>query len=265
MTYGGCPALNAPAVPGGLGPVLVVAVRDRGELPVIPLYVPAIVAAFVVTLLELTEVVALVFALGTEGSTVRHGVLGAVAGTGVVGTTALLAGAVLIAFPEVDLLWASALLLAAFGVFLFRSTVKSYRRRRAAAGGATAGGSRAALQFAGGFTVGAVETTEAVVVLLALAAAGYGPSAGIGAVAGGLVLVVGALLVHERIRRIKTVWLKLGATSLVLSFALFWGGEAAGFRWPYGDLVLVGLFFVALVVVRGAVELVLRRRPSLPS
>ncbi len=223
-------------------------------------YVPAIVAALVVTVLELTEVVALVFALGADHGTVRHGALGAAAGTAVVAGIALLAGAVLLAFPVRDLLWGSAALLAAFGVFLFRSTLKTYRRRRAPTGTPSPKGSAVALQFAGGFTVGSIETTEAVVVLLALTAAGYGGAALVGAVVGGLGLVLATLVVHERIRRIKGAWLKLGATSMVLSFAVFWAGEAAGTSWkPLGDLALVPLFLVSVVVVRAALEVPLRR------
>jgi uncharacterized membrane protein len=223
-------------------------------------YVPALLAALVVTVLELTEVVALVFALGVDHGTVRHGALGAVAGVLVVALIALGAGALLIAIPLRYLLWGSAGLLAGFGVFLFRSSLKTYRRRRAAAVvTAPPATSAVAVQFAGGFTVGAIETTEAVVVLLALTAAGYGISAAVGALVGGFGLVVAALLVHERIRRIKTAWLKLGATSMVFAFAVFWGGEAAGLRWPYSDAFLVPLFVAGVLLVRGGLELFLRR------
>ena len=227
------------------------------------LYLPALLVAFVITLLEMTEVVALVFALSADQASVTHGALGAVGGTATVALVALAFGAVILAFPRPDLLWASAVVLAGFGVFLFRSTLKTYRRARAAAAGASTAGHRPVLQFAGGFSVGAVEATEAVVVLLALAAAGYGLSAIVGAVLAGGILVAASALVHERIRRIKVPWLKLGATSLLFSFAVFWMGEAAGFAWPGGDLVLVGLFLVGLLLVRGAVGVGLRRsRPS---
>jgi Ca2+/H+ antiporter, TMEM165/GDT1 family len=213
-------------------------------------------------------VVALVFALGADHSTLRHGTYGAVSGTAVVALVALGFGAALIALPHWVLLWASAVVLAAFGVFLFRSTLRTYRRQRAAASGA--GGAprqHAIVQFAGGFTVGAVEATETVVVLLALSAAGYGSSAIVGAVVGGTILVIAALLVHEQIRKIKVPWLKLGATSVIFSFAVFWAGEAVGFAWPGSDLFLIPLFVLSLVIVRGGLELFLRRstRPSNPS
>jgi uncharacterized membrane protein len=224
------------------------------------LYLPALIVAFLITLLELTEVVALVFALSADQTSVRPVALGAVSGTAVIGVIALAFGAVLIAFPHAYLLWASAVVLAAFGVFLFRSTLKSYRRAAAAsAPGASPPAARHQIvQFGGGFSVGAVESTEAVIVLLALAAAGYGFSALIGAVAGGVVLVVAAAAVHEKIRKIKVPWLKLGGTALLFSFAIFWAGEAAGLAWTGGDLILIPLVISIAILVRGGVALAMR-------
>jgi Ca2+/H+ antiporter, TMEM165/GDT1 family len=220
--------------------------------------VPALVIAFVITVTEMTEVVALVFALSAEAGRVRTGALGAIAGTGTIAAVALVSGAALQALPHSELLGASAVVLAAFGVFLFRSTLRSYRR---AARPATTPPPPAhhAAHFAGGFTVGAIEATEAVIVLLALAAGGAGTSALVGALAGGAVLIVAAAIVHERIRRIKVPTLKLGGTSLLFSFGVFWAGEALGVNWPGSDLILVPMFFVALVLVRGTVALLMSR------
>lgn len=222
----------------------------------VDLYLPALLTAFLITVIEMTEVVALVFALSAEHGSIRTGSLGAIAGTTVVALLAIGSVALLLAVPHTDLLWGSAVVLLAFGLFLFRSTLRSYRRARAPPAPATAPKSSAhALQFAGGFSVGAVEAVETVIVLIALAAAGYPDSAVIGSVAGGVLLVGVAAAVHERIRRIKVPWLKLGATSLLLSFAIFWGGEADGIRWPGNDLFLVPLVLGMLVLVRGVVQL----------
>ncbi|HZY70784.1 MAG TPA: hypothetical protein VFF67_07405 [Thermoplasmata archaeon] len=215
-------------------------------------YVPAVAAAFLITVIEMTEVVALVFALSSEHGSIRSGAAGAVSGTAVVAAATAAFGVALIALPRADLLWASAVVLAAFGVFLFRSTIKSYRRSRAPPRAPPTTATRT-LQFAGGFSVGVVESVETVVVLIALAAAGYAFSALIGAVIGGGLLVGVAAVLHERVRRIKVPTLKLVGTSLLFAFAVFWGGEAAGVDWPGSDLILIPFVVVAAVVIRSAV------------
>jgi uncharacterized membrane protein len=223
---------------------------------VVDLYFPALLTAFLITVIEMTEVVALVFALSADHTSIRSGAAGAIAGTAVVAAVAVASVAVLLAVPHRDLLWGSAVVLLAFGVFLFRSTLRSYRRARAPPSPTTAPKASAhALQFAGGFSVGAVEAVETVIVLIALAAAGYPDSAVIGSLVGGVALVATAAAVHDRIRRIKVPWLKLGATSLLLSFAIFWGGEAAGVTWPGNDLFLVPLVLGMIALVRGVIQL----------
>lgn len=213
------------------------------------LYAPALVGAFLITVVEMTEVVALVFALSADHASVRPGVLGAIAGTAVVALAALALGAAILALPPSWLLWSAAVLLFAFGVFLFRSTLRAYRRAHRPTS-APPSSHPPVLLFAGGFSIGAVEALETVIVLLAIAAAGHPDSALVGALAAGVALAAAAAVVHERIRRIKVPPLKWGATSLLFAFAVFWGGEAAGVAWPGRDLVLPPLFAAALLVVR---------------
>jgi Ca2+/H+ antiporter, TMEM165/GDT1 family len=228
----------------------------------VSLYGPALVGALLITVLEMTEIVALVVALGHEGKALRAGAVGAFVGIFVVGGAAVLSAAAIESLPRTTLLAASASLLGAFGVFLFQSTLRSFRRARAMRGAlAGAGPERfsGALPFAGGFSIGAIETLEAVVVLLAFAAAGYGASAVVGAFIGGGLLALLAWLLHGQIRKIKVVWLKLGATALLFSFAVFWGGEAIGVDWPGADLILVPFFLAGLLLVRAGVALWERR------
>ena len=228
---------------------------------VLELYAPALVAAFLIVIVEMTEVVALVFALSADHHSIAPGAGGAIAGTAVVGGVAVGFSSLLVRLPHQWLLTGSAVALVAFGLFLFRSTVRSYRRAHAPPAAATSA-PRGRLLFAGGFSVGAVEATEAVIVLVALAAAGYGVSALVGAALAGGLLVSVAAVVHDRIRRIKVPWLKLGATSVLFAFAVFWGGEALGVAWPLNDLALAPLFLVGLVLVRGGVWVL--DRPAVP-
>ncbi len=216
---------------------------------------PALLAAFLITLLEMTEVVVLVIAVTADHPSARPGASGAVAGVATVSALAVLVGAALDEFPHSDLLYVSAALLAGFGVFLFRSTLKSYRRAALPPSSARPSKVASAVQFGTGFTAGGVEAVEVVVVLLGIAAAGYAFSALVGALVAGGILVVLALLVHERLRRIKVPWLKLLGTSMLFTFATFWLGEALGVPWPGSDLFLIPLFVLSLVINRGAIQL----------
>ena len=214
-----------------------------------------LVLAFVITVIEMTEVVALVFALRGETGSVAVGAWGAIAGVAVVALAALGTGTALTQVPREWLLIGAAITLGAFGVFLFRSTRRAFHRAwfppRPPQGHDT--GARA-LQFSGGMTIGVVEAMEVVVVLIPLAAAGSGASALVGAAAGGLLLVALAVAMHERIRRIKVPWLKLGATALLFSYAMFFVGEAFNFPWPYGDLSLLPLFVVYILLLWRSID-----------
>lgn len=219
------------------------------------LYWPALLAAILITLLEMTEVVILVIAVSADHPTVRPGATGAVVGVTAVSLAALGVGAALSIVSHLYLLWVSGALLAGFGVVLFRSTLKSYRRASMPAGTAPPGKFAGTVLFGAGLTSGAVEATEVVVVLLGLAAAGYGFSALVGALLGGAFLIGMTLMVHERLRRIKVPGLKLVGTAMLFTFATFWLGEAAGFNWPGSDLFLLPLFVAAILLTRGAVQL----------
>jgi uncharacterized membrane protein len=230
---------------------------------VVDFSIAGFVAALLITIVEMTEVVALVFALSAEHGSVRSGALGAVAGSAVVGVAALAFGAYLTRLPADLLLIAASVVLFGFGLFLLRSTIRSFRRARTSAiqpSGTTPHPRAEAIQFAGGFSIGSVEMIETVIVLLALTAAGEGFAALVGAAVAIVLLVVIAALLHERVRRIKTPMLKLFATSMLFSFAVFWAGEAAGLNWPGSDLILVPLVAIAFV----SLYYVVRWRSALP-
>jgi len=220
------------------------------------LYAPVFLPAFLITLLEMTEVVALVFALSAGGPQLRTAIYGALSGVALVAVIALVAGAALERLPPSYLLGPSAIVLAGFGVFLFRGTLRSYRRARAAKSGA-AGAAPAphpVVQFGAGFSVGAVEATEAVIVLLALAAPGYGVTVIVAALTAGAILVVLAWALHGQIRKIKVPLLRAGATALLFTFSIFWAGEALHVSWPEDDLFLLPLFVLVAILVWVAIR-----------
>jgi uncharacterized membrane protein len=228
---------------------------------VVVLYAPVFIPAFLITLLEMTEVVALVFALSAGGPQLRTTILGALSGVVLVGVIALVAGTAIDRLPPSYLLGPAAVVLAGFGLYLFRGTLRAYRRVRAAKTG-TSGAApepHPVVNFGAGFSVGVIETTEAVIVLLALAAPGYGFTAIVGALTAGAILVVLAWAFHGQIRRIKVPLLRAGATALLFTFSVFWAGEALHVSWPGDDLFLLPIFVVAVLVVRLAIGAAERR------
>lgn len=235
------------------------------------------VVAVLITDLELTEVVAMVYALGTGSKRLTYGLLGAVAGVAVVGTLGLVAGAALTHFPLQWTLLAGAVVLYAFGLFLFRSTGRTYYREAQARADETmvaskkfepdALGDRAL--FGAALSVSMVETAEAVIVLVGLAAAGSGWEALEGFIVGGAILVCAGFILHERIRRLKVPALKWVGTSLLFTFAMFWtfewADETGRLTLPSvpiigSDILVLPLFLMSLVLVRAGVQVDVRRR-----
>jgi uncharacterized membrane protein len=212
----------------------------------------SVLLALIIVLIEMTEVVVLVFAITAGEGSLRHAAAGAAAGTAVVAGAAIAAGAVIVRLPTSWLLGVAAILLASFGIMLARSTQRAYRKAALALlqPSGPLPPAHQAVQFAGGFTAGAVETLEAVIVLLGISAAGETDSAIVGAVSAGVILIVATALVHERVRRIKVPQLKLFGTGMLFSFATFWAGSALGVAWPGGDLILIPFVLVAMVLVR---------------
>ncbi len=232
---------------------------------VLSLYLPAVLGAFLITILEMTEVVVLVVAVSADHPSVRPGAAGATVGVAAVALVAVGLGAVLGLIDHFYLPFVSGVLLVGFGIFLFRSTLRTYRRAARPGPSSAVPKFAGALQFGTGFTSGAVEAVETVIVLLGITAAGYPFSAVVGAVVAGALLVLLALALHERLRRIKVPWLKLLGTSMLFTFAVFWLGEALNIRWPGADLFLLVLFVLSVVVVRGAVQIGLSpSRPAMP-
>lgn len=237
----------------------------------------ALLVAFLITVLELTEVVAVVYAIGAGSRSMRPAAAGASGGVVLVALIALGTGVAITRFPLQYTLVGAALLLWGFGFFLLRSTLRTYlreaRKKRGIQstkrGGLEEPGLSDHALLAGSFSVGVVETVEAVVVLVALTAGGFGLEAALGFILGGILLLGVGVTLHERIRRLKVPPLKWVATSLLFTFAVFWSGESAGLwsriTFPTvggvvvpADVVLLPVFAVALALVWVAIALRLR-------
>jgi uncharacterized membrane protein len=240
----------------------------------------AVGTAFLVALIEMTDVFALVYALGAGARSMRPGLQGATGGVAVVALIGIVIGSGLslaqTEFSEAAIHVTATVVLWGFGVVLFRSTLKSYiQEARKQAGRPTP---KKTFRDPGsmtwseltilGFTVGATETFEAVVPLLALSAQGMAPEAIVGGILGGLVLVPIGWVLRERVKRIKVPPLKWVTTSAVFAFAAQWTFEAlvevgATPLSPNTSAFELALFIppfliAALLVTRGTIELWVR-------
>jgi uncharacterized membrane protein len=238
---------------------------------------PAIIAAFLASLVEAIEAFTIVLAVGTV-----RGWRPATLGTS--GALGLLVVLVLVIGPELDrvpiylLRLFIGVLLLLFGMRWLRKAILraagiiALHDEAAAFAAETTNLERAAprqgirLDWIGcvtAFEAVVLEGLEVVFIVLAVGA-GHGLlwPAGLGAlIACVLVLAIG-LLVHRPLARIPENSLKFGVGVMLSAFGVFWTGEGLGIVWPGHDfavVVLVGMFFVASLL---AVPLARRITPE---
>jgi uncharacterized membrane protein len=96
-----------------------------------------------------------------------------------------------------------------------------------------------------GFSVGAVEAFEAAIVLVGLLPNNFA-STTLGLAGGVVIVVVSTYTLRNHVRKIKQANMKVVVSALLLSFAVFWFGEAV---LVLSDLVLIPLFVAFVLVV----------------
>ncbi len=198
-------------------------------------------AAFGITVLEFTEAAAVGLALYAESG--KHAAFLYVAlGSLLVLIPTVLIGSLIGLLPSVYVRLVGAVLLLYFGIRLARSA------RRAVLNSRKGGGHPEHFErgiMATGFSVGAIEAFEAAIVLVGLLPNGF--VATIGGLGSGIALVVIATyLLRAQVRKVKQADSKVVVSALLLSFAVFWFGEA--FSSP-PDFILVPLFAAFALIV----------------
>ena len=218
-------------------------------------------AAAGITILEMAEAAAVGIALYAETKNITAflaialGVLVIFIPTAVVGN--------LIAYLPIFLVrLISATLLLYFGLRLMKSARRSVRISRGLGSGRGAEHEEQKGLFAAGFSVGAVEAFEAAIVLVALYPNSYSSTV-LGLVAGVLVVIAAAFILHSQIRKVKQANMKIFVSSILLTFSAFWYAESVT---VVSDLVLIPVFilFCALVYYtshRGLASVVPRAPP----
>lgn len=231
----------------------------------------ALLSAFFITLLEMTDVVALVYALGAGARSMRPGLVGAVGGVALVSVVAIAVGLALVGIPDALTHAVGTVIIWGFSFVLLNSTFKTYRREAQRKAGQKVQKKEHPPPEAltnrdlvvTGFAVGCGETIEAAIPLLALSATSGSSPVVVGALFAGVVIIVAAYFLHEHIKRIKIPLMKWVATSLLFAFAMLWTLETLGnltviyFPVYWGsiptDILLIPFLIFTLGMVRYAV------------
>jgi uncharacterized membrane protein len=200
----------------------------------LPFDVAIFFAALGITTLEIVEAAAVGLAL--YGDSKRPTAFLFVAlGIVAVFIPMFLLGELITLLPDLYVRLVGGALLLYFGLRLVRSARRSVIRGRK--GGFSAETFEKGI-MATGFSVGAVEAFEAAIVLVALLpnnfqSTVYGMSTGI------VIVALATYLLRNQVRRVKQANMKVVVSALLLSFSVFWFGEAFV---TLSDLTLVPLF-----------------------
>jgi uncharacterized membrane protein len=239
------------------------------------LLAPAILAAFLASLVEAVEALTIVLAASTIGGWRSSG-LGALAGIVALVLLVLVLGPLLGYVPLNLLQLAIGILLLLFGLRWLRKAVlraagridqrdesKLYETERATLGTKQqSAGDQGLLAAAVSFKAILIEGLEVVFVVIAVGAGrGLLVPAGIGAIAACLLVGALGLAVRRPLVRVPENLIKFGVGVMLSAFGVFWTGEGLGIAWPGADLV-IPLFVVLFLTLSLGSMYVVRALPS---
>jgi uncharacterized membrane protein len=221
--------------------------------------------AFVGSLIELVEVLAVVLVVGRVAGW-RNALVGAGAAVGLVAVAALAVGSGLALMPARPLELLAGVILLGFGQAWARSVTRYYGgvletpdgegiREQLARDGGRGGWNTVALATA--FKSSLVESFEIAIVVIGLGTAGGKWFEAIGgAVVATVVLICSAFWLRASLERVPVKPAKFIAATLLMGFGTYWVGEGIGFGWPGGMASLIWLPLLwGLLMAAGAVFL----------
>ncbi len=235
---------------------------------------PALLAAFLSSLVEAVEALTIVLAVGTVRGW-RPALIGAGAGFLALLLLVLALGPLLSLVPIHFLQLFVGVLLLLFGMRWLRKAilrsagfVALHDEERIYA--EEAGAMRREgidprwrldpIAFVATFKAVVLEGVEVVFIVVAVGAVGDNlVPAGIGAVAACLLVTILGIVIHRPLARIPENTLKFVVGILLSSFGVFWTAEGMGFGWPGDDLAIPTIAAAFLVVALGCVQLGRRR------
>lgn len=225
--------------------------------------------AFVGSLIELVEVLAVVLVVGRVAGW-RNALVGAGAAVGLVAVAALAVGSGLALMPARPLELLAGVILLGFGQAWARSVTRYYGgvletpddegiREQLARDGGRGGWNTVALATA--FKSSLVESFEIAIVVIGLGTAGGKWFEAIGgAVVATVVLICSAFWLRASLERVPVKPAKFIAATLLMGFGTYWVGEGIGFGWPGGMASLIWLPLLwGLLMAGGAVFLRTKR------
>jgi uncharacterized membrane protein len=226
---------------------------------------PALLAAFLASLVEAVEALTIVLAVGTVRGWRAAGI-GAAAGLAVLALAVVFFGPLLDRVPLAVLQVAIGTLLLLFGMRWLRKAilraagiVALHDETRAFASTAAELRGEATRKTAGidrtaaltSFQAVVVEGLEVVFIVVAVGAGrGLIVPAAIGAAAACILVAGAGLAVHRPLARVPENALKFAVGVVLSAFGVFWTGEGLGIVWPGSDLALVAfaaLFFMTAI------------------
>ena len=236
---------------------------------------PAVMAAFLASLVEVVEAFTIVLAVATLRGW-RSAALGTIAGLAVLAAIVLLLGPLLNRIPLHSLQLAIGILLLLFGMgWLRKASLRAAGiiplhdedaifAAEAAQLGQHQRPQQTNLDWVAGITALKAVLLEGLEVVFIVIAVGAGRGllmpASFGALAAcALVLAAGAII-HRPLSRVPENTLKFGVGVMLSAFGVFWTGEGLGVAWPGQDLAL--LLFAALFLAAGLTGSALARRIS---
>jgi Ca2+/H+ antiporter, TMEM165/GDT1 family len=241
---------------------------------------PAILAAFLASLVEFVEALTIVLAVGTVRGW-RSALLGAAAGAAILAALIAAFGPALQHVPLFALQLAVGLLLLLFGLRWLRKAVLraagiiALHDEEAAFASETAA-LRAGmagwrgwdwLAIATACKAVVIEGLEVVFAVVAIGALGNMlMPASIGAAVALAVVVLLGLALHRPLALVPENALKLAVGVMLSAFGVFWLGEGMGLVWPQQDLSVLGLIvaFLAAAMLCAALARRLAQAPAVP-
>ena len=227
--------------------------------------------AFVGSLIELVEVLAVVLVVGRVAGW-RNALVGTGGAVGLVAVGALVVGSGLALIPARPLELVAGLILLAFGQAWARSVTKYYggvrqapadddERLREQLTQEDGRGGWDAVALATAFKSSLVESFEIAIVVIGLGTAGGKWFEAIGGAAvATVVLICFAFWLRASLERVPVKPAKFIAATLLMGFGTYWVGEGIGFGWPGGMASLIWLPLLwGLLMAAGAVFLRSRR------